>query len=547
LTQKNTDATLLASVEALRLHGSQRKAATALGIAQGRVSDHIKEAKARGLIRDVSGTIEALEARSLPLPRTGKHVYIVTCVQDYTKLHPCWKDLLALAEHDDAKIMVSTFKYAKDAMGQSARAKWESREQEIAALYPPEVIPYICDERVDLTPNLTWCGELNVLPTAEHPLSGLESYTHRTSTIVPHPKLALQSVPSMPGEGVKLMYSTGCATMRNYIKRKVGYKAEHFHNYGGLIIEVAADGSFFVRQLSVGTDGAIYDLDRRVKDGKVTTGHRVHDINWGDAHVARIDEKIADISWGKRKDSILETLRPKMQHVQDILDFSGRSHHTRKDPHAVFKAHFNGEWILTDELTKTANCLWDDITRPWCETYVVNSNHDRHLDIFLKEVDWRDDPVNARLILALNLKVIDEIIAGTDNKFLMTEYALRLARHHASTDAAAKENHVRFLLEDESHVILPDIEGGIESGLHGDRGANGAKGTISGIARLDRKVNGADKHTVAIMNHAFFNGTTGKLKQGWNHGLSSWTHAHTVTYPNGTRAILSIWKGKWRA
>jgi hypothetical protein len=36
---------------------------------------------------------------------------------------------------------------------------------------------------------------------------------------------------------------------------------------------------------------------------------------------------------------------------------------------------------------------------------------------------------------------------------------------------------VTFLAEDQSHIILPDIDGGIEAGLHGDRGANGSKGT----------------------------------------------------------------------
>jgi hypothetical protein len=27
-------------------------------------------------------------------------------------------------------------------------------------------------------------------------------------------------------------------------------------------------------------------------------------------------------------------------------------------------------------------------------------------NVFLKEMDWRDDPINARLILALNLKML---------------------------------------------------------------------------------------------------------------------------------------------
>jgi hypothetical protein len=546
--QRLEDSALLAIVDAVRMHGSQRKAAQALGIAQSKVSENIAEAKARGLVRDADGSVDAFEAIPHSLPAKGKkHVYILTCAQDYTKLHkPVWNNLLALADHDEARMIVSTMKYDKDSLGQARNAKWESRDAEIRALYPAEIIPYICDERMDLAPNLTWCGELNIIPTAERPLSGLESYTHRKSTIVPHPKLSLQSVPTMKGEGVKLMFTTGCVTQRNYIKRKVGYKAEHFHSYGALIVEVNDKGHWFVRQLQLGPDGCIYDKDRRVKDGKVTTGHRVHDICWGDVHAGRVDKEVADVSWGKRKDSMLETLRPHMQHVHDLLDFSGRSHHTRKDPHSVFKAHLNGEWVLTNELQGTASMLWDDISRAWCETYVVNANHDRHLNVFLKEMDWRDDPVNARLILALNLKMLDAIVKGEDHTLNIMEHALRLARHNDKTvTTTATMHHVRFLLEDESHVILPDIDGGIEAGLHGDRGANGAKGTIMGIGKLDRKVNGADKHQIAIHNHAYFCGTSGKLDQGWNHGLSSWTHAHTITYVNGCRAIYSVWKGAW--
>lgn len=544
--QKLEDAVLLQAVAAVRTHGSQRKAAAALGIAQSRVSDRITEAKKRNLVHEVEGQIGKLEAQEAELPAAGtKHVFILTSAQDHTKLHPCWKDLVALAKHDNAKIMVSTFKYNKDALGQAGNAKYSSREQELAALYPPEIIPYICDDRVDLAPNLTWCGELNILPTAAHPLSGLRQYTYRKSTIVPHPKQELESVPAMRGEGVKLLMSTGCITTRNYIKRKIGFQAEHFHTYGALLIEVNDKGHWYPRQLSVGNDGSIQDLDRVVKNGKVTTGHRVHDLNFGDTHAAQVDPVIADMSWGKRADSMIEVLRPKSVHVQDLQDNGGRSHHMRKNPHAVFKAHFTGDWLLDSELKLTANMLWDDISRPWCETYVVDSNHNRHLDRFLQEVDWRDDPANAELILSLNLMVIKAIKDGTDDKLSITEQALRLTR--LQTHGGFGKNFVRFLLEDEGHVILPDIDGGIESGLHGDRGANGAKGTINGLANTDRKINGADKHQVAIRNFAFFNGTSSKLKQAWNHGLSSWSHAHTITYPNGTRSLAIFWAGNWRA
>lgn len=541
---KLSEQTLLESVRAYREVGNQRGACKLLGISQPQMNARLKEARKRGLFRDHDGSVEPLQAKEMDLPRKGKVTsYILTCVQNWTKLHPSWADLLALAEHDESRILVSTFKYNKDALGQRANAKYDSREQELQIEYPAEVLPFICDERLDIAPNLTFCGELNILPTADDPLTGLESYTHRRSTVVPHPKLALQSVPTMPGEGVKLMYTTGCMTMRNYIKRKVGYKAESFHNYGALLVEVDSEGSWWCRQLTVGPDGAIHDLNRRVKNGKVEydDGDKgfVVDICFGDAHIDKSDEEVARASWSKDSRSMLEVLHPKTTHVHDLLDMGGRSHHLRRDPHEVFRSFVHGKWELTQELRTTAYGLWHDIARPWCETVVVNSNHDRHLNIFLKEVDWRDDPTNAIAILKLNTFVLEAI--RDNRKVNLLEHALGLFR------AAESNGPVRFLAEDESDIILPNIDGGIEAGLHGDRGANGAKGTITGFAKLDRKVNGADKHTAAIMNHAFFAGTSAKLDMGFNKGLTSWTHAHVVTYRNGTRAIVSIWKGKWRA
>lgn len=551
-----SDDVLQAAVQALREHGNQPRAAAALGISKGRMSERLKEARARGLYIMDGGTVAPFETQVAGIPPRGKvKRYILTCAQNNTKLFkPVWKNLQALAEHYNARVMVSTFKYNKDAQGQRSQSKFETRDAELIAMYPSEILPYVSDDRVDIAPNITWCGELNVLPTAVNPLEGLEQYTYRKSTIVPHPKLALVSVPAMKSEGVKLMLTTGCVTQRNYIKRKVGYKAEHFHSYGALLVEIDDKGSWWCRQLQQGVDESIYDLDVRVKDGKVTkfvptrtTDTWVEDIAWGDVHGIKVDPEVAAISWGHNKDSMIETLKPRSQHVHDLLDFGANSHHTRKDPHEMFRRHVDGEHGVVKELQQTAHILWHDISRPWCQTFVVNSNHDRHLERWLKEIDWRYDPSNARTILALNLRYLDAIAAG-DRKFNLISYALRYVGRPLVADWKEDEDKlVRFLAEDESHIILPEIDGGIEGGLHGDRGANGAKGSISGIGRIDRKVNGADKHTIAIYNGAYFCGASCQLDMRYNHGLSSWSRGHIVTYPNGTRAILSIWKGKWRA
>jgi hypothetical protein len=566
--KKLTDEVLHETIHALNACGTQRAAADKLGITQSVVCERVKEAKARGLYREKSGAIEPLQAKVEPLPPKGKRkVYYLTCAQNHTKLHQeFWKNLLALVDHDDATLMVSVFKYNKDAMGQRAAAKsdaasnvsgkakpaqYTSREEELEAEYPHEIIPYVCDDRVDIAPNITFCGELNVLPTAQNPLEGLENYTFRKSTIVPHPKLAMQSIPTMQGEGVKLMYSTGCVTQRNYIKRKVGYKAEHFHAYGALIVEVDENGSWWCRQVVQGPDGAAHDLERRAFGGKVeyqgNSGGYVEDICWGDIHSDKLDPVVANVSFGQDENSMLEVLRPKSQHVHDLLDFSARSHHTRKDPWQVFESHVRGKWEMTQELVSTARTLYFDIARPWCRTFVVNSNHDRHLDIFCKQVDWREDPTNALMILTLNLVKLQAIERGRGEDCNLLSVAMKLGYDKLKDTRLGIEPTVTFLAEDESHVILPGIDGGIEGGLHGDRGSNGAKGGLATFSKLDRKTNTADKHFAGIMNHAYQCGLTGKLDMGYNHGLSSWTHAHIVTYRNGMRTIVSIWKGKWRA
>lgn len=545
--QKLDNDVLLATVRAYQETGSQRRAAEMVGLDQPQVCRHLKEAKARGLYREHDGTLEIYEGESMPLPPEGeKAVYFLSCAQNHTLLaEETFRNLMAFVEHDKGKLMVSAIKYNKGALGQRAAAKadtYASRTEELAAEYPRELIPFICDDRINLTQNLVFCGELNIMPTAVSPLSGMANYTYRKSTIVPHPKLALESVATMKGEGVKLMYTTGALTVRNYIKRKEGFKAEHFHSYGALIVEVNSKGNWFVRQLIQGEDGAMYDMDRRAYKGKITTGHRVADIAI-EVHADKLDKVAADLTFGHNPDSMFERLRPHSTHVHDILDFSGRSHHTRRDPHETFRSFVNGKWELTQELRTTADVLWNQIARPWCETYVVNANHDRHLIRWLQEVDWRDDPTNAEMILALNLVILQSIRAG--RKINMTAVALGMGFDKIETKKIGLP--VTFLAEDESHIILPNINGGIEAGLHGDRGANGAKGTIVGIAKVDRPTNMGDKHQVAIVNHCYCHGLIGLLDQGYNHGLGSWTQANTITYVNGTRAIYSIWKGAWHA
>lgn len=544
-TAKMTDDDLVRIVECyLANDRKQAPVMKELGLAQSTVSEHLTEARRRGLLYTPGGAVKAMEAKEAKLPRGGKvKRYLLTCAQDHTKVHSAfWNNLLAMAEHYGAEIMVSTFNYNKHAMGQRRTAKGydASNDLDDGAKYDPRVAPYINNERIDLAPNITWCGEIQVIPTARRPLSGFENYTYRKSTIVPHTTLALKSVASMKGEGVKLLYTTGACTMRNYIQRKEGFRAEHFHAYAALLVEVDASGRWYCRNVEQGEDGTLRDLNLCFKNGHLGSDVTVvADICWGDIHAAKVDPECAAVSWGG-PDSMLDTLKPRTQHVHDLLDMTPRSHHTRKNPFEVYRNYIHADHssVMT-ELVTTAKVAVE-ISRPWCETVVVNANHDRHLDRMLQEVDWRDDPENAEVILDLT-KAVLRSIREKDASFYLVEFAMR----HVGLDET--KHRIRFLREDESDIILPEQDGGIEAGLHGDRGVNGAKGTASGIARMGRKVNMADKHSAERVDLVCVAGTSGLLDAGFNKGPSSWTHSHTVTYPNGCRTIIGVWRGKWRA
>lgn len=69
----------------------------------------------------------------------------------------------------------------------------------------------------------------------------------------------------------------------------------------------------------------IYDLDLKVDGGKVTSGNRVEVFTPGDTHGRRLDLQIRSPVWDKG--GLLDTLRPRHQILNDVLDFASRSHH----------------------------------------------------------------------------------------------------------------------------------------------------------------------------------------------------------------------------
>jgi hypothetical protein len=390
-----------------------------------------------------------------------------------------------------------------------------------------------------MAPGLMFAAEMNISPTAVYPLSGLQTYTGRDSGIFPHTKISMDSIAGTKYEPSKFNFTTGVVTQRNYVAKKAGLKAEFHHSYGALVVEVNHLGQWWCRQISADEKGRFYDcpdyknskLCVQVSDGEVEDGHRAEAINWGDVHASELDEKLMHINW--KEGGVIDKLQPKFQFIHDLLSFRSQSHHERNKFGRRFEKFVKGIDSVENEVHETA--LWMHYAdRENTKMIVVNSNHDRHGERWLDDVDYRGDLQNAEFFLEAQLQRVRNIKAG--DPFYFAEWALR-------RDGVPEG--VQFLEPDESFVICKQYGDGIECGMHGDQGPNGSRGSTQSLTKIGRKINKGHDHTAAIKDGVYSAGAC-TTDFGYMSGPNSHSISHIVTYRNGKRAIITVWDGKWR-
>jgi hypothetical protein len=210
------------------------------------------------------------------------------------------------------------------------------------------------------------------------------------------------------------------------------------HTLGAVLVEIAADGTFFCRHLLAEDDGSFYDLDRHVKTNVraltpaekaerrerlkgtpafiretgwrpnydkeiepiITTGNRIEAINWGDLHVAQIDPEVAKrqlrllarrssrtrraCGSGARRlgEPILLTRCGRSTSCSTTSRLPARNHHNIRDAHHMYALYCEGVDTVEDELREVGTFI-EKTKRPFCETVVVESNHDLALKRWL--------------------------------------------------------------------------------------------------------------------------------------------------------------------
>ncbi|ATS93987.1 putative A1 protein [Pectobacterium phage DU_PP_V] len=458
---------------------------------------------------------------------SGKR-FILTSVQNNTFPHEAFfQSLVNYAEFLGAKLLVSKYTYNKNG--------FQNGEGEKGIHYNPIFTPFLQETNCFLNnTSFAFLAQLNILPTANYPLSGFAESLNGFSAAIGHAQITSEAVPALKGEVVQRLYSTGTATLKNYIQQKAGQSAETRHCYGALLVEFNDEGQFWCRQLQTMDDsGEFYDLKWHITPDEVNISEdSVLGLQYGDIHAEKLDNECALASFGS-DDSLLDFLRPKFQFIHDVHDFTSRNHHNRNSGVFLAEQYAAGRDKVLDDLQDTGAVL-ESCQRDFCQTIVVESNHDLALSRWLddKNANITYDPANAKLFHQLNAAVYGAIESG-DSNFNVLDYALRVI--------AGCSYSAVFLKTDESFKIA-----GIECGVHGHNGINGSRGAPKQYKKLGR-LNTGHTHTPSIYGGVYTAGVTGSLDMGYNIGASSWCQTHIITYKNGARTLIDFKDGDFFA
>ena len=501
--------------------GSIAAYARALGKPRKTVSDWYSEALCTAGLHELKQRVESYDTKT----------YIITSAQIDTNVHKGFlSNLELLASVHDAEIMIPGITYNVNSDFQGGNGNADNKVKSIK--FAPEIRQYLMNDRVKLNSKIEVLGNLNILPTAVNPISGYQTFTGERSAILPHPKIALESVATFPGKLAKMLMTSGSVTVPNFIQKNAGIKGEFHHQLGAVIVEVVNDKQFHYRHVLAEEDGSFFDLTDRYSEGLHTTGHRVESIVWGDIHHSDLDPEVAKANWGKG--TLSDILKPKNQFFHDLLDFKVRNHHNRDNP--MFMKLMNSHSVER-EVVDAAYFLKETAMKD-CKSWVVRSNHDSAFDRWVNETSHFDEPDldNATFLLEMQLLKHQYAKQGQSLDLFKGVWDMVSAKFMCSR----YRRNTYFLKQDESCVIV-----NVENGMHGDVGINGARSTPKSFTKIGVKCNTGHTHSCGIIEGVYTAGCCRTLNADYAKGPSSWSHTMIIQYTNGKRTLLTCVNGNY--
>jgi hypothetical protein len=444
----------------------------------------------------------------------GVERIVVTWAQNATPVHNgFFAALEGYCRVNNARLLVIPGRY------KNPTSRWEASQRN-EQYWSEKLTPYLLNRRVSLNKNLTILADIHTQPTAVTPLTGFEAITHGESGILGHPKLQMTVVPTPHQRLPKILTTTGAVTIENYTDTKAGKKGEFHHVQGAVVIEL--DGSkFHMRHLNARNDGAFCDLDRAYyPNGTVKPAGQYEGLVFGDAHPQFADPSVVGATFGR--DGLVDRLNPKTLVFHDLLDSYAVNPHHNGNPFIAVAKLGSKRSSIHDEVLDTISWLSEKTGKR--QAVIVPSNHDDMLARWIRTHDWKTDPLNAPFYLETALYMVRGTRMGTGGAETPDPF-------HYWVKRMLGEN-ILCLGRNQSYTIA-----GIECGLHGHEGPNGARGSLKNLSKLGVKVISGHSHTPGIEAGHYKAGTMTHLQLEYTGPVSSWLNAHVSIDPMGKRHI----------
>jgi hypothetical protein len=367
--------------------------------------------------------------------------------------------------------------------------------------------------------------------SAKHidPITGLGRIGQRNgSFIFASPKQRLKLVPTSKMKPPHALMTTGAVTKPNYrteryLSERTAYIATNDHVLGAIVVEVLNNRTFHFRQVQAEKSGHFADL------GKYYTIDSVSDMRpeafiLGDWHSGQTDPFAAE-AWKQ----VVALTKPKRLGLHDAFDGLSINHHEQKNITLRAKRAAQNQLSLQMELKRLGADL-NELAQGVDELFIVKSNHDEFLERYLAECMYRHDPHNHHVAV----KLADKMMHGFD--------PLQIGVEMYGNLTLEAQKKIKWLQRDQDYKIAR-----VECGSHGDKGANGARGSLMAMeAAYGNSITG-HTHTAEILRGAWQVGTSSLLRQEYNKGgSSSWIHSSCLLYPNGGRQLISVVNSSWR-
>lgn len=369
--------------------------------------------------------------------------------------------------------------------------------------------------------------------SAKHidPITGLSRIGQRNgSFIYASPKQRLKMTSTSNRQHNHAIMTTGAVTKpdystERYMSERTGYIATEDHIIGGIIVEIVDDRKFHFRQVQADRRGHFVDLGTFYRGTKIES-LQPEALVLGDWHSGETDPDAAHhFVFGPS--SVRAVTKPRKIVIHD--GFNGKSINHHEEKNRVLRAQLSksNHLSLQDELAGYCADLnklssYDHID----EVIIVKSNHDEFLERYLAEAKYVDEPHNH----LIGLKLAAEMVEGRNPL-------------ESGIDWLGLKNKDKFvwLDRDEDYKIA-----NVEVGAHGDKGSNGARGSLRAMESAYGQSVSGHSHTAEILRGAWQVGTCSLLNLSYNKGPSSWSHTSCLIYGNGMRQLISVIDGDWQ-